>query len=56
MWDMANDKEDIKIRNKTGRGWRENNKINTVRVMCGEDILADLPQRQFWKGFYTNTC
>lgn len=53
MWDMANDKEYIKIRNKTGGGWRQNNKMNTVRVMCGGDILADLPQREFWKGFCT---
>lgn len=47
MWDMANDREYIKIRNKskTGRGWRENNKINTGGVICGEGLLADLVQR-----------
>ncbi len=49
MWDMANDRDYIKIRNKSKPegGWRQNKEINTVRVICGEVLLADLVQRVF---------
>lgn len=53
MWDMANDRDYIKIRNKSERekGRRPNKEINTAGVICGEDLLADLIQRVFSEGF-----
>ncbi len=49
MWDMTTDRDYIKIRNKskTVGGWRQNKGTNTVRVICAEDLLADLVQRVF---------
>lgn len=49
MWDMANDRDYIKIRNKNLRQKRqEKGKREMNTAMCGEALLADLVQSAFF--------
>lgn len=54
MWDMANDRDYIKIRNQEdgGGGWRQNKDVNTGGVICAEGLFADLVQRVFSNGSF----